>query len=336
MLISQLISQFGLEPASPPGSDFEIRGVRPLTEAGEGDLSFLSNKKYKAQVLTTGASAILIKEPMDGCPALQLLCDNPYATLARVLQALYPEPEAPEQIHPTAVVSPGAVIGKGVHIGPWCVVGAGAIIGNDCELVSHISVASGCQLGEKVKLFPNVVLYPGCRIGNRVRIHANTVVGSDGFGYAQDKGVHVKVPQIGGVVIEDDVEIGSNVSIDRGALHDTHIGAGSKIDNMVQVGHGVKIGKGAILVSHTGISGSAEIGNYSVLAGKVGVTGHIKIGDQVVVMGDSVVTKNLDKPGQYAGNPAIPHMQYQRQLAELRGISKLKKRIKKLEEAQDE
>ena len=322
-----------MDPASQPDSDFEIKSVRPLSEAGEGDLSFLTNPKYKSQALKTGASAILVSKAIEGCSALQLVCKNPHATLARILSALFPEPEMAPGIHPSAAVDPSAKIAPDCHIGAFCVVEAGCEIGAGSVLQARVTVMRNSKVGEDVRLFPGVVIYDDVHLGNGVRIHANTVVGSDGFGYAQDGGVHVKVPQIAGVRIENNVEIGSNVSIDRGANSNTIIGEGSKIDNLVQIGHGVKIGKHSIIVSQTGISGSSKVGNYSVLAGKVGVVGHVAIGDQVVVMGQSVVTKNLDKPGQYAGNPAVPHMQYQRQLVQIRKLPKLEERVKKIEKA---
>ena len=335
MYVSDLIQYLGLS-AAPPDPDFEISGVRPLSEAERGDLSFLANPKYRAQVLTTRASVVLVRDPVEGCPAFQIACADPYASMAQVLTRLYPEPVFAETIHPTAVIAPDARIGKGCHIGPYCTVGAGSIIGDDAVLTSHVVVSDRCSLGDRVHLFAHVVLYPGTRVGDHVRIHAGTVIGGDGFGYVQENGRHRKIPQVAGVRIENEVEIGSNVSIDRGALSDTVIGEGSKIDNLVQIGHGVKIGKHSIIVSQTGISGSATVGNNTVLAGKVGVTGHVAIGDGILVMGDSVVTKNLDKPGRYAGNPAIPHMKYQRQLAQIRGLARLIKRVKALEEAMNE
>jgi len=202
------------------------------------------------------------------------------------------------------------------------------------ELVASVFVGRGCRIGRDCKLFPNVVLYPGTHLGDRVRIHANCSIGADGFGYAPTKGIHFKVPQIGSVVIEDEVEIGANSCIDRGALGVTRIGKGTKIDNQVQIAHGVTIGANCILVSQTGISGSASLGNNVILAGKVGVVGHVHIGDNIVVMGDSVVTKNLTEPGQYAGNPAIPHIQYQRQQAGLRMVAELRQRLRALEAAE--
>ncbi len=331
MRISELLTRFKLECAAPPDSDFEIKGVRPLGEAGQGDLSFLANPKYKAQALSTGASAILVKAPVEGVTAVQVLCRDPYLVLAAVLEALYPEPSFPEGVHPTAVIDSDAQIGKGCHIGPFCVLGPNATLGKDTVLVGHVTVSRDCEVGDGVTLFSNVVLYPRTRIGNRVRIHANTVIGGDGFGYAQDQGRHVKVPQIGRVIIGDEVEIGCNSSVDRGALADTVIGKGTKIDNQVQVGHGVTIGKHCILVSQSALSGSARLGDYVILAGKAATVGHISVADKVLVMGDAVVTKDLKEAGRYAGNPAVPHMRYQRQLAHLRRLPELHERVKALE-----
>ncbi len=336
MLVSELIRRFKLEPASPLARDFEIRGVQPLGRAGAGDLSFLTNPKYKGEALATKASAILIEKPLEGVAAVQLLCGAPYLALAEILQALYPDPAPSAFRHASAVIHPSAEIGADCAIGPHCTIEANASIGARTRLAAGVYIGADCAVGEDCVLHPNVVLYPGVRLGARVRLHANVAVGADGFGYAQDgRGRHVKVPQIGGVRIEDDVEVGANAAIDRGALDDTVIGKGAKIDNLVQVAHGVKVGEHAMLISQTGVSGSAEIGAHTVLAGKVGVVGHVSIGDRIVVMGDAVVTKNLDKPGYYAGNPAEPHIQYQRRLAHLRQLPDLKRRVKALERALD-
>ncbi|CAM2067377.1 UDP-3-O-(3-hydroxymyristoyl)glucosamine N-acyltransferase [Sulfidibacter corallicola] len=333
MKLSELMRRHDLKAVTPPDGDPEIRSVRPLEAAGEGDLSFLNNRKYRQQAVETKATAVLTAEPIPDCEAVQLLCREPYAVLARILADLHPEPAYPASVHPSAVVDPSARIHPECHIGPHCVVEAGAVIGAGTVLVNGVTVGRDCRIGAACRLFPHTVLYHGVTLGDRVRIHANSVIGSDGFGYAQTGGIHLKVPQVAGVRIEDDVEIGSNVSIDRGALSDTVIGKGSKIDNLVQVAHGVKIGEHCLVISQSGISGSATLGRYTVLAGQVGVVGHVHVGDQVVVMGDSVVTKDLPGPGQYAGNPAVPHMQYQRQKARERNLAKLEKRLKSLESA---
>jgi len=329
--LSVLVGHLGLAPEGLAEADFEIAAVKPLSEATSGDLSFLSNPKYRDQVRETEASAILVGELVPDCPAFQVVCDNPYLTLARALQHLYPEPHPPAGVHDRACVEEGAVVSEEATIGPFCTVSSGAVIGPGSVLVASVFVGENTVIGQDCKLFPGVVVYGGCRLGDRVRLQANTTIGGDGFGYAQDGGTHVKVPQIGGVRIEDDVEIGANSAVDRGALADTVIGAGTKIDNQCQIAHGVRIGKGAIIVSQTGLSGSASLGDHSVLAGKVGVVGHVQIGDQVLVMGDSVVTKSLEGPGRYAGNPAIPHIQYQRQLARIRALGSLEQRVKALE-----
>ncbi len=329
--ISELVAHFGLETVGPVDPDFKIRGVRTLADAGEGDLSFLSNPKYLGQTHTTAASAVLLASAVEACPALQIICPNPYVTLARTLQLLYPEPSPSAEIHASAHVHKDARIGEGSSIGPGCVIEAGASIGARCHLVANVFVGPNVTLGADCKLFPAVVIYAGCSLGDRIRIHANSTIGSDGFGYAQDGGEHVKVPQIGSLVIEDDVEIGANSSIDRGSLGDTRIGKGTKIDNQVQVAHNVTVGEGSLLVAFTGLAGSSSLGKGVVVAGKGGTIGHVHVGDGILIMGDSVVTKNLDKPGRYAGNPAIPHIQYQRQMANLRGLSKLKDRVKTLE-----
>ena len=331
--LSRLIEELGLEPAAPLEGDPLISAVRPLAAAGSGDLSFLSNRKYRSQVADTGATAVLLEKPVAQTSAIQLLCPNPYATLARALELIYPEPKPTPGVHPSAVVAEDVSLGRDCAVGPFCVIEAGTVIGDGCVLESHVHVGRDCRLDDDCRLFPHVVLYRDVHLGKGVRIHAGSVLGSDGFGYAQDGGIHRKVPQVAGVRVGDRVEIGAGVCIDRGALSHTVIGEGTKIDNQVQIAHGCTIGKHSIIVSQTGLSGSSNVGNYSVLAGKVGVIGHVSIGDQVVVMGDSVVTKDLVKPGQYAGNPAIPHMTYQRQLASLRRLPELMTRVKKLEAA---
>ncbi len=327
MKLSELLEQFQLATATPLAEDFEIRGVRPLALAGPAELSFLSNPKYRAQAVASQAGAILLEQPLPECGAVQILCKQPYVVLAKVLAALFPEPVPCPGIDPSAVVAASAQVDPSATVGPHCVVAAGAHIGAGTELVAAVTVGAGATVGAHCKLFPGVVLYAGVTLGQGVRVHANSVIGSDGFGYAQEGGRHLKIPQIGSVIVEDGVEIGAGTCIDRGALDDTVIGAGTIIDNQVQIAHGVKIGKAAIIISQTGISGSAEIGDGCVLAGKVGVVGHVRIASGVVVMGDSVVTKNLDKPGRYAGNPAVPHIQYQRQLAQVRMLPELKKRV---------
>lgn len=330
MRLSRLIQEFDLRPHST-FEDAEIRGVAALDQAQEGDLSFLANPKYASDLLKTRATAVLVSEPREGVSAVQLVTPKPYLTWARILNLLYPDPPYPAGIHTTAVVDPSAAIHPGAFVGPFCNVEADVEIGAQTVLMSHAFVGRGARLGEACRIFPGVVIYPGVRLGSRVRIHAHSTLGSDGFGYAQDGPEHVKIPQLGQVLLDDDVEVGANVAVDRGALKPTRIGRGTKVDNLVQVAHGVEVGEDSLLISQSGISGSAKLGNRTILAGQVGVIGHVVIGDDVLVMGKSVVTKNLTRPGRYAGNPAVPHMQYQRQLALQRSIADLKQRIQALE-----
>ncbi|MCB1050963.1 MAG: UDP-3-O-(3-hydroxymyristoyl)glucosamine N-acyltransferase [Acidobacteria bacterium] len=329
MKLSSLIAQYQ-GTANTSFEDEEVFAVRPLDEAQKGDISFFSNPKYKGLLETTQASAVLVKAFLPA-PCLQIQVDDPYRVMADLLAVFHPEPQVQPGIHPTAIIGDACQIDATASIGPFCVLGSGVQIGAHCQLMAHTVIGENSQIGAYSKLFPHVSVYANSQIGDRVRIHANSVIGSDGYGYVFSAGKHQKIPQVGIVIIEDDVEIGSNVSIDRGALKPTRIGRGSKIDNLVQIAHGVQIGQHALIISQSGIAGSSKVGNYSILAGQVGVNGHVEIGDQITIMGKSVVTKNLDQAGKYAGNPAVPHMQYQRQLASLRSLDKIKGRLAELE-----
>jgi UDP-3-O-[3-hydroxymyristoyl] glucosamine N-acyltransferase len=217
------------------------------------------------------------------------------------------------------------------HIGPHCVVGERVKIGARAVLQAGVSVGDDSKLGDDVNLFPNVTVYPQTEIGRRVRIHAGTVVGSDGFGYVQDGGVHRKVPQIGNVIIGDDVEIGANVTIDRGALGPTVIGKGTKIDNLVQIAHNVEIGEGALIISQVGISGSCKFGKYVILAGQAGFAGHLKIGDRVTVSAQSGVMTDIPDGEKWLGTPAQPDKQAKRQMIAIQRLPELLKRVAELE-----
>lgn len=333
MQLSQLIRQFECTPSREDWTDFEVVAVKTLAEAGARDISFLTNKKYAKDLQGSRAGAVLVAEFMPEVEVLQLKTPTPHYAVAKLLQHLHPQREFAEGVHPSAVVDPSARVGTGCYIGPHCVVEKGASLGDGTVLVSQVYVGPDAVLGAGCRLYPQVSIYHSVVLGEAVIVHANSVIGGDGYGYAQFEGRHEKVPQIGTVRIERDVEIGSNVSIDRGALQDTFIGEGSKIDNLVQIAHGVHIGPHNLIVSQVGISGSSKTGSHTVLAGQVGVVGHVEMGDQVTVMGKSVVTKDLKQPGQYAGNPAVPFMEYQRERAQLRQLDRLKKKVSALEAA---
>ena len=234
-------------------------------------------------------------------------------------------------IHPQSVVAASAQVDPTAHIGPHCTVGERVKIGARCILQAGNFIGNDSVLDEEVKLFPNVTIYPRTEIGKRVRIHAGTTIGSDGYGYVLDGGFHRKVPQIGNVIIRDDVEIGANVTVDRGALGPTVIGKGTKIDNLVQIAHNVEIGEHCLLISQVGIAGSTHLGNYVVLAGQVGVGGHLKLGHQVTVGAQSGVMTDIPDKVTWLGSPAQPDKQFKRQVIALHRLPDLLKRIAKFE-----
>ncbi len=300
--------------------------VRPLDEAHGASLSFLANKKYVAQAKASPAGLILADPQADLGDQPVLIVENPYWCFARAIEILHPEPEpawTEHPLHPTARIpgscrlAPGVTIGAETRLGEGCVIHPGVHIGDDCEL------GDGCEL------FPGVVLYRRTRLGRNVRIHANSVLGSDGYGYVMVNGRHEKVPQVGWVEVGDEVEIGACVTVDRGVLGPTRIGAGTKVDNQVQVAHNVQVGTHCLLVSQSGISGSTKIGNYVTLAGKVGVVGHIEIGDKSVVGGNSVVAKSLPPGSFVTGFPARPHKEWVEVQASVNRLPKILKELRR-------
>jgi len=302
----------------------------PADRAQPGDLTFAENPEYLARAEQSAASAIIV----DGdFASKKILIRVPNARIgfAKALALFFPEPALPAGVHPTAVIAPSAQVDPTAHIGPYCVVHEKVRIGARSVLQGGNHIGIGVHLGEDVNLFPNVTIYARSEIGNRVRIHAGTVVGSDGFGYVQDNGVHRKVPQIGNVIIRDDVEIGANVSIDRGALGPTVIGKGTKIDNLVQIAHNVVIGDGCLVISQVGIAGSTKIGNYTILAGQAGIAGHLKIGNRVTVAAQSGIMNNIPDGEKWLGSPAQPDRQAKRQMIAVTHLPDLLKRVAELE-----
>jgi len=270
-----------------------LKGFAPADRAQPGDLTFAENESYFARAEQSAAAAIIVDGSFSSGRKVLIRVPNARIAFAKVLPLFFPEPAFAPGIHPSAVVAPSATIDPSAHIGPYCVLSDAVRIGARCVLQGGNFLGPNCILGEQVHLFPNVTLYPSSELGNRVRIHSGTVVGSDGFGYVQDAGIHRKVPQIGSVIIRDDVEIGANVTIDRGALGPTVIGRGTKIDNLVQIAHNVTIGEHCLVVSQAGIAGSSKLGNYVVLAGQVGIAGHLKIGNNVSVAAQSGVMRSI-------------------------------------------
>jgi UDP-3-O-[3-hydroxymyristoyl] glucosamine N-acyltransferase len=305
-----------------------IEGISALRTARPGDLSFLGQAKYKAEVAGTQASVVLIPQGFTGEPKVNqcfLVVEQPSVALARLCARIESasRPAVVAGRHPTAVVAADARIAASAWIGPLCVVDAGAEIGERAQLQAAVYVGREVTIGEECELLSGVRVYAGSIIGRRVRIHANAVVGSDGFGYEFVAGRHEKVPQIGRTQIEDDVEIGAGTTIDRARFGRTVIGEGTKIDNLVQIGHNVIIGRHCILCAQVGISGSATVEDYVVLAGQVGVAGHITIGRGAKVGGGAAVTSDIVAGSSVNGSPAIPLMLERR-------IAVLKQRLPEL------
>lgn len=309
-----------------------LTGFAPAKAAKAGDLTFAENAEYFEAARQSAASAILVAEDFPAGDKTLIKVKNARVAFARVLPLFFPEHRPPAGVHPTAVVAAGAQVDATAAVGPYCVVEAGAVIGPETILESHVHVGAGAQVGAGCRLFPHVTLYPGVRLGQRVRVHAGTVIGSDGFGYVLDEGRHLKVPQIGTVIIHDDVEIGANVTIDRGALGPTVIGRGTKIDNLVQIAHNVTIGEHCIIVAQVGIAGSTSLGNYVVLAGQVGIAGHLKIGNQVTVAAQSGVMHDIPDGQKWLGSPAQPDRQTKRQLIAITQLPDLIRRVRELEQ----
>ena len=327
--VREIAEQVGGEVVGDGG--IELGGFAQADVAKPGDLTFAENEKYFRLADESQASAILAPGEFTSETKPVIRVKNARIAFARVLPLLFPETQFVPGIHPSAVIAESAQVDDSAHIGPNCVIGENAVIGRRTILEANCTIGERSSLGQAVRLFPNVTIYPQCRIGDHVRIHSASVVGSDGYGYVFDEDHHRKIPQIGGVVIGNNVEIGAGVTIDRGALGNTEIGDGTKIDNLVQIGHNVVIGNHCLIVAQTGIGGSTQIGESSTLAGQVGVIGHITIGPKAVIAAKSTVLNDLEGGKQYMGLPAIPNFQAKRQLIAAQQLPELIKRVRELE-----
>lgn len=318
-----------------------VNGITTLGVAGPQDLSFLSSRRYRDEARSSRAAALLVAAgtvPADDPLADKNLLETEDlpAALARLVGHFHPARETLPGVHATAVVAADAEVDESASIGPQVVIGARSRIGAEVVLEAQVSVGEDCVIGRGTHLYPQVALYSGCRIGQRVIVHAGTVVGSDGFGYASSTEGHQKIPQVGTVEIEDDVEIGANCTIDRASLDVTRIGAGTKIDNLVQVGHNVTVGEHCLLVSQSGIAGSTALGRFVVVAGQSGVSGHIRLGDGVKVAAKSAVFQEVEAGKEMAGIPAVELGSWRRQQALVRRLPELRSRLRKLERQSNE
>jgi UDP-3-O-[3-hydroxymyristoyl] glucosamine N-acyltransferase len=321
----------------------EIRRVAKIEEAEAGDLTFLANPKYEKYVATTKASAILVSTDFDSTrvsPGQRIFIrvPDPYVAFLQVLKLITPMPDPfPKGIHPTAIVPASATIGPGVSLGAHVVLGGHAIIGAQAKIGHGCVVGDDANVGENSVLYPNVTIYHGCRIGARVILHSGVVVGSDGFGFApRSDGTYEKIPQLGIVVIEDDVEIGANCTIDRATMGQTLIKRGVKLDNLVHIAHNVVMGENTVVAAQAGISGSTKVGKNVVIAGQVGIVGHIEIGDRSVLMAQAGVPKSTAPGKTYFGTPAKEQMRAMRIEAVIRSLPELVKDIEQLKRSLEE
>lgn len=314
-------------------AESEIDSVATLQDAGPGSISFLSNSKYRRYLSNTSATAVILAEEyLDECPATALVCDNPYLAYARICAYIHPMVKRAAGRHATAVVSESALVDPSAWIGP------GALVDDNVTIGANVQIGPGCvisrdvAIGSDTTLVANVTLCHRVMIGQRVLIHPGAVIGSDGFGIANDDGQWVKVPQVGSVIVGDDVEIGANTTIDRGALNDTIIGRGVKLDNQIQIAHNVEIGDNTAIAACTGIAGSTKIGKDSTIGGGVVVVGHLEFGDNIHFSAESLVTRSFSEPGYYSGNvPAMPNREWRKSMVHLRNLDDMITRLKELE-----
>jgi UDP-3-O-[3-hydroxymyristoyl] glucosamine N-acyltransferase len=299
-----------------------VTTVAPLAQAGPEQLSFLSNPKYAAQLAETKAGAILVPQDLEGQDDRWIRVADPYFAIARIMTRWFGARPMPKGVSPKASIASSASLGTNVAIGTFTTIGENVVIGNNVTIFQNVSIEAGSVLGDDSIVYPNVVIYDGTRIGRRCIIHAGVVIGSDGYGFAMHDGKHHKIPQIGIVRIEDDVEIGAGTTIDRAALGETVIGEGTKIDNLVMIGHNVKIGKHCLLVSQVGIAGSTELGDHVFVAGQSGFSGHLKIGHRVQVAAKSAVLEDVPDDTKVMGSPAMPFKEFARRQAALKRLAK--------------
>ena len=310
----------------------EISGVAAIEDAATGDLTFFTNPKYAAALRTTAASAVIAGPGVAGSPCAVLRSEQPYLTFARAVE-LFADPwRPPAGVHPSALIGAGAAIAADASVGPFVVVGEGARIGARTIVHSHVSIGRFAEIGDDCLLHAQVSVRERVRLGNRVVLQDGVVIGSDGYGFARERdGTHRKIPQIGGVVIEDDVEIGANTTVDRPAVGETRISAGTKIDNLVQVAHGVRIGRNVLLAAQVGIAGSSVVEDQVTLAGQVGVAGHITVGKGTIATAQTGIPNSLEPGSFVSGYPAIANREWLKSAAIFRKLPEVRKLIADLE-----
>jgi len=334
--LAELVRNFGGELIGDGA--IQIAGLGTLAGAGPGDISFLSNSKYRSQLAGTRAAAVILgPQDRDATAMPRIVTPNPYAYMAKVSALLHPVERPAPGIHPSAVVDATARIAPDAAIGPHAVVAAQAVIGTGAVIGAGCHIGAGVDIGDDCWLNPGVSIYAGCKLGQRTIVHSGAVIGADGFGLAPEAGRWLKVPQVGRVVIGDDVEIGANTTIDRGALEDTVIEDGVKLDNQIQIAHNVRIGAHTAIAACVGIAGSTVIGKHCVIGGAAMFVGHIQLADGVTISGGTLVSKSIDTPGTYTAMwAAAPHREWLKTVAQLRRLDSLAQRVRELEEKLNE
>jgi len=327
--LAELAARLGCELRGD--GEVEVTGVAGIEQAGPGDVTFLANPRYAAHLRTTRAAAVILgREQEAGLPCL--VSENPYLAFARAVALVRPPSRPLPGVHPSAQVHPTAVLGPDVHVGALAVVGPGARVGARSALHPHVVLYEGVEVGEDCVLHSGVQVREGCRLGNRVVVQNGAVVGGDGFGFARDRDGHYhKFPQVGIVVIEDDVEVGALTAIDRAALGETRIGRGTKLDNLVQVGHSVTIGEDTVLAGQVGVAGSTRIGSRVTLAGQVGVAGHLTIGDGATATAQTGIPGTVEPGAVVSGSPAIENRAWLKSSAVFAKLPELQRRLRDLE-----
>jgi UDP-3-O-[3-hydroxymyristoyl] glucosamine N-acyltransferase len=324
---ADLASRFGLEVAGDPGT--VVRGVATLANATPATLGFLANPRYRGQLAQTRAGIVVMRaEDAEGFAGTALLARDPYATFARIAALFEPIAEQSPGVHPTAVVDATAGIDPSAHIGPLVVVGARSTVAAGAVLGPGCIVGEDCHVGEGCVLVARVTLVTRVRLGKRVRLHPGAVLGADGFGLAMDAGHWLKVPQLGGVVVGDDCEIGANTTIDRGAMEDTVLEEDVRLDNQIQVGHNVVIGAHTAMAGCAAVAGSARIGRYCLVGGGAGILGHLEVCDRVVITAMSLVTHSIREPGEYSsGTPIMDNRAWRKSAARFKQLDALARRV---------
>ncbi|WP_314309694.1 UDP-3-O-(3-hydroxymyristoyl)glucosamine N-acyltransferase [Kingella denitrificans] len=330
--LSQIVEQLG---GKLIGSDTEITAVAPAVRAAATEITFLANPKYKAEAEESAAAAIIVSpKAAEHFPGRNLIvADDPYLYFAKVARLFHPIVAPRAGVHPTAVIEPTAVVPASCEIGANVYIGENTVLGEGCRILANTVVEHGCTLGAGCFLHPNVTVYHGCTLGDRVEIHSGSVIGADGFGLAFTGKDWFKIPQTGAVTLGDDVEIGANTTIDRGAMSDTRVGRGTKIDNLIQIAHNCQIGEHTVIASCTGISGSVKVGSYCVIGGGVGTVGHIEIADKTTIGGGTSVTHSIKESGTHYASifPMQTFREWTRNAVHINHLNEMNKRIKALE-----